>query len=132
MHEDGVPWETALARIHHDLDRYSWVHAINNTAAIAFAALWGDGDFARTVGLAVAAGWDTDSCGATAGALCGAYVGLSGLPAVWVDPLEDRLETAIARFHAATLSDLAERTAALALGRTPRDRDRDRQVVDGS
>ncbi|HSL76657.1 MAG TPA: ADP-ribosylglycohydrolase family protein, partial [Candidatus Limnocylindrales bacterium] len=114
MYATGSDWDPVMARLHRDLDRYGWVHAINNTAAISAAVLWGGGDFGRTIGLAVAAGWDTDSCGATAGAIAGAAAGGSRLPPRWVDPLEDRLETAIAGSGALSISELATRTARLA------------------
>ena len=49
-----------------------------NAAIIAAALLWGDGDFERSVTLAVAAGCDTDSNGATVGSAAGALVGAEG------------------------------------------------------
>ena len=118
-YETGIDWEAALARLHLDLGHYSWAHAINNAAAIAAAVLWGGGDFGRTVGLAVAAGWDTDSCGATAGSIAGAFIGRSSLPARWVDPLGDRLETAVFGFQGVTISELADRTTRLATSPAP-------------
>ncbi len=115
LRESGIAWEPALARIRRTHQRYSWVHAINNVAAITFAVLWGDGDFGRTIGLAVAAGWDTDSCGATAGSIAGAVNGAGGIPAHWIEPIADRLETALSGFGVVSISDLAERTARLAI-----------------
>jgi ADP-ribosylglycohydrolase len=110
-----VDWEGALERIHHDHADYGWVHAVNNVAAIVVALLWGDGAFGRTVGLAVAAGWDTDSCAASAGSICGASLGRSRLPERWIAPLDDSLDTAIAGFQGVPISELVERTARLAL-----------------
>ena len=46
---------------------YSFVHTVNNAALVTAALLWGEGDFTRTIGLAVQGGWDTDCTGATAG-----------------------------------------------------------------
>ncbi len=46
-------------------------------------------DFEAVVMTAVNAGGDTDTIGAMAGALAGAYYGYSSIPAAWLDPLEN-------------------------------------------
>ena len=50
---------------------------------VTAALLWGDGDFSRTIGLAVEAGLDTDCTGATAGSVFGALHGRDALPTLW-------------------------------------------------
>ena len=52
-----------------------WVHALNNTALVAYALEAGGGDFDRSICLTVMGGWDTDSNGATVGAVAGALGG---------------------------------------------------------
>jgi hypothetical protein len=88
---------------------------VNNAALMAAALLWGDGDYSRTVGLAVQGGWDTDCNGATAGSAFGAMHGTDLLPSRWVDPLNDMFRSAIMGFDNSMLSDLATRTPRLAL-----------------
>lgn len=98
-------------------DRFSgmhWVHVLNNAATIAWALRRGGGAFAAAVPLAVMAGWDTDSDGATVGAICGALAGACGLPHQWTGPLRDRIATSLPDFHETSISALAQRTAALA------------------
>ena len=73
-------WEQALERIQGRYGHYSWVHTINNAAAVSAGLLWGDGDYTATVGLTVQAGWDTDSNGATAGSVAGVLLGAAALP----------------------------------------------------
>jgi ADP-ribosylglycohydrolase len=80
---------------------------------VAAGLLWGDGDFARTVGLVVQAGWDTDSNGATAGSASGALQGAAALPPAFTEPLGDLVHSAIAGYDKARISDLAERTLRL-------------------
>ncbi len=46
-------------------------------------------DFEATVVTAINGGGDTDTIGAMAGALAGAYYGYSSIPAGWLDPLEN-------------------------------------------
>jgi ADP-ribosylglycohydrolase len=115
LHTSGLGWPAARDAIEARYGHYSWVHTIPNAAIVAAGLLWGDGDFARTVGLVVQAGWDTDSNGATAGSVYGALHGASALPPAWVDPLGDRVHSAIAGYDNARISELAERTLRLAL-----------------
>jgi ADP-ribosylglycohydrolase len=55
----------------------------------AMAAFLINADFQDTVLTAVNCGGDTDTIGAMAGALAGAYYGYSSIPSVWLEPLEN-------------------------------------------
>ena len=46
----GCTWEAAVEEIRARFGHYSWVHSINNACLIMAGLLWGDGDFAATVG----------------------------------------------------------------------------------
>lgn len=117
MHREGLTWDAALAGIQERYGHYSWVHTVNNAALIAAGLLWGDDDYAATVGLTVQGGWDTDSNGATAGSVAGVVLGARALPARLVDPIEDRTRSALFGFDHSRISDLARRTAVLARAR---------------
>lgn len=110
----GRTWEQAIEQIEETLGHYHWVHTISNAAVVAAALLWGEGDFTRTIGLAVEAGLDTDCDGATAGSVFGALHGTASLPGTWIDPLHDLMHSAISGFDNSSITDLARRTAALA------------------
>ena len=56
-----------------------------------------------------------DCTGATAGSVFGAMHGTDSLPGHWVDPLNDRVRSAIQGYDNSELSDLAARTLRLAL-----------------
>jgi ADP-ribosylglycohydrolase len=114
LHERGLKWDEARDEIEVRYGGYSFVHTINNSALVTAALLWGDGDFSRTIGLAVEGGWDTDCTGATTGSIFGAKFGAGALPAHWTEPLNDRIRSAIAGFDNSRISDLVERTEALA------------------
>ena len=107
-------WDQAFDQIEQRLGHYHWVHTINNAAAVVAALLWGEGDFSRTIGLAVEAGLDTDCDGATAGSVFGALHGTASLPGHWTDPLNDRMHSAISGFDNSSIADLASRTATIA------------------
>lgn len=113
-HAGGATWESALDDVAARNPGMSWVHTINNAGALTAAILWGEGDFARTAGLAVTAGLDTDSIGATAGAWAGAFGGLGSIPARLSDPLHDDYRSGVFGIGDVRISDLAARTATLA------------------
>ena len=55
----------------------------------ALASFLINDDFEATVVTAINGGGDTDTIGAMAGAIAGAYYGYSSIPAAWLDPLEN-------------------------------------------
>ena len=110
LHLAGTGWEESRRQIMEANAQYGWVHAIPNAAIIASALLWGGGEFERSVTLAVSAGCDTDSNGATVGSAVGALVGAAGLPKHWIVPLQDQLRTSVAGMGGVSISSLAERT----------------------
>ncbi len=109
-HADGLSAEDALEGIIESYGHYHPVHTINNAAIVARALLWGEMDFSRTIGLAVQAGLDTDCNGATAGSVIGALLGADAIPEHWVEPLNDRVETAVFGEGERAITELAERT----------------------
>ena len=113
-HDEGLSWDTAIDRIRAKYGHYDWVHTVNNAAIIAAGLLWGEDDFAATVGLTVMGGWDTDSNGATAGAVAGVVLGAAALPPHLIEPLHDSTRSALFGFDNSRISDLAERTIRLA------------------
>ena len=113
LYRSGCTWEAAVGDIRERFGQYSWVHSINNACLITAGLLWGEGDFAATVGLTVQGGWDTDSNGATAGSVAGAVLGADKLPRNFIEPLEDRTRSAVFGFDNSRISELARRTTDL-------------------
>jgi ADP-ribosylglycohydrolase len=109
----GLAWDEAIERLEQRWPRMHWVHTINNAGALTAALLWGRGEFTKTVGLAVQAGLDTDSIGATAGSWAGAYLGYDALPAHFVEPLHDLSRSAVFGYGEASISSYADRTLRL-------------------
>jgi ADP-ribosyl-[dinitrogen reductase] hydrolase len=61
-----------------------------NTVAVAlFAWLRHRGNFADTLSAVISCGGDTDTVAAIAGGICGAEVGLAGIPQPWIDGICD-------------------------------------------
>jgi ADP-ribosylglycohydrolase len=115
LRERGLGWEAARSELEERYGHYSFAHTINNAAVVAAALMWGEGDYARTVGLAVQAGWDTDcNGGATAGSAFCAMHGMGSLPGSWVEALNDRVRSVVTGFDDSRISDLAKRALRLA------------------
>ena len=109
----GEPTE-AYAALEAEFAGMHWVHSLNNTALVAYALEAGGGDFDRSICLTVMGGWDTDSNGATVGAVTGALAGADGIARRWTEPLRGRLVTSIPDAGDLTFDALTERTLAVA------------------
>jgi len=106
-------WERIVDALYQRYGDLHWVHVLNNAALLTAALAYGQGDFSRSVCAVVSGGWDTDSSGATVGAVVGALTGARALPTEWTDPLHNRLATSIpgfARAGGVGLDELADRT----------------------
>ncbi|WP_420713150.1 MULTISPECIES: ADP-ribosylglycohydrolase family protein [unclassified Streptomyces] len=109
---EEADFDLVVDRLHARYGHYHWVHAVPNTALIAAALTHADGDFTRSVCRAVSGGWDTDSNGATAGALAGLLTGSpDGIPHRWTAPLKNRLATTVPGFDGIGFDTLAHLTA---------------------
>jgi len=91
--DESLDWRATRRRLYDNYQGaesfgryYNWVESAINTGATVLALLYGQGDFKRTVQIAVLAGWDCDCNPATAGGLLGIVHGFSGLPAELIDP----------------------------------------------
>jgi ADP-ribosylglycohydrolase len=114
MFHTGLSWDVAVEQIEARYGHYHWLHTINNAACVAAALLWGGGDFARTVGLAVQSGLDTDCDGATAGSVAGLMFGRAAIPERFTVPFADRVRSAVHGYDNSSLSSLVLRTRRLA------------------
>ncbi|MBT2448407.1 ADP-ribosylglycohydrolase family protein [Streptomyces sp. ISL-43] len=105
-------FDTVVDHLHARFGHYHWVHAVPNTALISAALTHADGDFTHSICRAVSGGWDTDSNGATAGALAGLLAGSpENIPHRWTAPLKDRLATTVPGFDGIGFDTLAHLTA---------------------
>ncbi len=112
--EEHDTWEKALEAAMEKLGHYHVVHTLNNAAIVLLALLYGEGDFGRTISLAVMGGEDTDCNGATVGSIMGAIVGAKDLPAKWSDCLNDRIESIVAGYTSSRISELVKQTFEIA------------------
>lgn len=110
-------WKGTFDRIMQKYGHYHPIHTINNACMVLLGLLYGNGDFEKTISIAVMAGLDTDCNGATAGSVFGAMTGAAALPKKWIEPLNDTLSSTIISsresFFRARISELAKRTLEL-------------------
>jgi ADP-ribosylglycohydrolase len=113
----AVPdWEQVVDAIEDRYGQLHWVHVLPNAALLTAALVHGKGDFVRSICAVVQGGWDTDSCGATVGAVLGGLHGAPALPSAWVAPLRNRLATSLPGFsrpQGLGFDELAARTVAM-------------------
>jgi ADP-ribosylglycohydrolase len=110
----GVDTEAALDRLHAEFGHLHWVHVLNNAALVAYALRAGGGELGPSIAIAVTGGWDTDSDGATVGAVCGTLAGAAALPPEWTVPLRNRVATSVPGPDTLALDELAARTVRVA------------------
>jgi ADP-ribosylglycohydrolase len=103
--------DDALDALHAEYGDLHWVHAVNNTALTAYALT--ASSFTDAIGRAVMGGWDTDSVGATVGAVFGA---VRGVPAEWSTPLDNRMATSLPGMNQIAIDELAARTVEVSRG----------------
>ena len=91
---------------------HHWCHTISNAEICAAALLYGKGDFARSICIAVQNGFDTDCNGATVGSMCGIMKGIDNIGKEWYENLNGTLETSLCRYPRVSLDEYVEKTLA--------------------
>jgi ADP-ribosylglycohydrolase len=105
-------WLDGYERVHARFGEYRHCRVLQEVGTLVntlrFATDVGDGICKQ-----VMQGNDTDSFGATAGSILGAYFGSGHLDARWTDPFGDRIHVVLANFYETSLSALTARMARL-------------------
>ena len=113
MYHDGVSVEDCFADIHSRWDErngHDWTHTVSNAEIVAASLLYGEKDYARSVGLSVQTGLDTDCNGATVGSILGVMLGYKALPREFTDRVCDTLESNIMGYHKVSITEMAKKT----------------------
>lgn len=102
-------WEETYEKITDNYGAYHWVHTIPNAALVVQALLHGNGDFEKSISIAVMSGYDTDCTGATVGSILGLLHGKENLPQKWIAPLHGKVKSSVYGETKNKISDLASR-----------------------
>lgn len=88
----GKDWLAVREALVADSSDLGWFQAPANVAFVVLGLLYGEGDFGKTVCLAVNCGDDTDCTGATAGAVMGIIGGRRAIPKRWIEPIGESIQ----------------------------------------
>lgn len=112
----GKDWQTAREEVIKVTEDLGWFQAPRNVAFTMIGLLWGEGDFGKSICIAVNCGDDTDCTGATLGSILGITGGTKIIPAKWREPIGDKItNVAISGFEAPRdLNALTDKTLAMA------------------
>ncbi len=83
-----------------------------NNAVNALALLYGEGDFEKTISIAVMAGWDTDTNAGDVGPVMGVILGPGAIAEKWTKPIANIFRSDVNGAEEWKIDELARRTAA--------------------
>lgn len=108
-----VPQKKCFDIVHSRFDEYTKhgeVHTISNAMIVVASLLYGGGDFAKSICMAVETGYDTDCNGATVGSVLGMANGVSSIPDYWKAPINDTLHTTVFGVGTVKITDRVKMT----------------------
>ncbi len=89
--DKGIDWKETRQMLVDYTKELGWFQAPANVAFAMLGLLWGEGDFKKSMILAINCGDDTDCTGATLGSLFGILYGTAGIPKDWIDHIGDNI-----------------------------------------
>ncbi len=90
-YKKGKKWLEVREELVRDSADLGWFQAPANIGFTVLGLVYGEGDFGRTICLAVNCGDDTDCTGATSGAIMGIIMGRKAIPEKWVEPIGESI-----------------------------------------
>ena len=112
-YNEGLTSEECFNKIYeewNDHNSHEWCHTISNAMIVAASLLYGEGDYSKTICMAVQAGFDTDCNGATVGSILGITNTIDGIDKKWTEPFNDTLETTLFGYDKVSITDMAKKT----------------------
>ena len=109
----GRTLQDAYRRIHEAYDEhtgYGWCHTISNAMIVTAALLYGEGDFGKSICMAVEPAFDTDCNGATVGSIVGMRNGVECISEYWAKPVNNTIDTSIFGVGKVSITDCVEKT----------------------
>ena len=112
-YRNGVSREICFKKISGKYDEHQehdWCHTISNALIVVASLLYGEGEYGKSICMAVEAGFDTDCNGATVGSVIGMAKGLSSIPEKWYKPINDTFKTSITNYEWIKIKDAVKKT----------------------
>lgn len=92
-YDKNTPWKTVRQMLVEQSADIGWFQAPANIGYTVLGLIYGEGDFKKSMILAINCGDDTDCTAATCGAILGIMGGTAGIPADWAEYIGDRIIT---------------------------------------
>ena len=111
----GMTQQACYEMIHTDWNEntnHDWCHTISNAMIVVMALLYGEGDYSKSICMAVQTCFDTDCNGATVGSILGMKDGTATVNEEWTRPINGKLKTTIFGVGTVELADMAKKTMA--------------------
>ncbi len=112
-YKNGVGQKGCFNKIHtlfNEHTAYGWCHTIPNAMIVTAALLYGNGDFSKSICMAVETGFDTDCNGATVGSVIGMAFGAKSISECWTKPINNTLHTSIFGVGTVKITDMVNAT----------------------
>ena len=113
LYKKGGTKTDAFAYIHSQYDEHTdhgWCHTISNAMIVVAALLFGEGDFGRSICIAVGMAFDTDCNGATVGSILGMRGGIDCIDDYWKKPINNKIHTSIFGVGTVDIEKAVEKT----------------------
>ncbi len=112
-YKNGVSQKDCFDAIREKYDEYTeygWCHTNSNAMIVVASLLYGEGDYGKSICMAVEAAFDTDCNGATVGSILGMANGIESIPKYWTEPINNKLRTTIFGTEVVNITDLVQKT----------------------
>ena len=113
MYREGKSSKECYDYIHSKWDEkngHDWCHTISNAMIVAYALLWDENDFGKSICMAVEIGFDTDCNGATVGSILGMKNGIESIGEEWQKPINNTIETTLICVGNVKITDMVKKT----------------------
>ncbi len=112
-YKNGVAFDDCYNSIHSAFDEHTdhgWCHVISNAMIVVAALLYGNGDFGKSICIAVSMAFDTDCNGATVGSILGMRGGIDCIDDEWKKPVNGKIHTSIFGFDTVDIEKAVDKT----------------------
>ena len=113
MYKSGASIEECFEYIHSQYDEHTshgWCHVISNAMIVVAGLLYGEGDFGKSICIAVNMAFDTDCNGATVGSILGMRGGIDCIDDYWKKPINNKIHTSIFGVGTVDIEKAVEKT----------------------
>lgn len=113
MYKSGASIEECFEYIHSQYNEHTshgWCHVISNAMIVVAGLLYGEGDFGKSICIAVNMAFDTDCNGATVGSILGMRGGIDCIDDCWKKPVNNKIHTSIFGVGTVDIEKAVEKT----------------------